>query len=61
MPFSEPKFSGDDGNSMVRVPGKGKREWFGVERAARLVVYVNNHDSASVKMMALLLEHEALV
>jgi hypothetical protein len=55
MPFSEPKISGDHGNSMVRVPGRLDRVSANVlvERVAREVVYVNNHDSAIVKVAIL--------
>ena len=37
---------------MVRVPGRVSANVL-VERAARVLVYVNNHDSAIVKVVAL--------
>lgn len=37
---------------MVRVPGRVSVNVL-VERAARVLVYVNNHDSAIVKVVAL--------
>jgi hypothetical protein len=39
-PFSEPKISGDDANSMVRVPGKVSVNVLVERRAARVPSYL---------------------